>query len=80
MIINNCRGGPFVTFSSGYGQNIERYTKASDSGEFTAGDVNRCRITLEHVDSILISPRDEKLKVEQLWKQLFDPCSSHSKE
>ena len=54
------------------------YTKASDSGEFTTGDVDRCKITLEHVDSILTSQRDEKLKVEQLWKQLFGPCSSHS--
>ena len=57
---------------------MEQYTKASNSGEFTAGDVNCCKITLEHVDSILTSLRDENLKVEQLWKQLFDPCSSHS--
>ena len=52
---------------------MERYTKASNSGEFTAGDVNCCKITLEHVDL-----RDEKLKVERMWKQLSDPCSSHS--
>ena len=44
--------------SSGYAQNIERYTKASNSGEFTSGDVNRCKIALEHVDSILTSLRD----------------------
>ena len=39
----------------------------------TAGDVNCCKITLDHVDL-----KDKKLKVEQLWKQLFDPCSSNS--
>ena len=52
--------------SLGYGQNIERYTKVSNSGEFTAGDVSCCKITLEHLDSILTSLRDEKLTVEQL--------------
>ena len=43
--------------------NIQIYTKASDSGEFTAGDVDRCKITLGDVDSILTSQRDETLKV-----------------
>ena len=47
------------------GQNIE-YSKASDSEESTAGDLDRRKVTLEHVDSILTSQRDEKLKVEQL--------------
>ena len=41
---------------------IRHCTKASDSGEFTASDVDRCEITFEHVDSILTSQRDEKLQ------------------
>ena len=48
--------------SSGYGQNVERYTNASNSGEFTAGDVDRCKITLEHVDSILTELSHNKNK------------------
>ena len=64
--------------SSGYRQNIEWYIKASNKGKFTACNVNRCKITLEHVGSILTSLRDEKLKVEQLRKQVFNSCSSHS--
>ena len=63
-----------VSHSSGYGQIIERYIKASNGGEFTAGNVDRCKIALDHVDL-----RDEKLNIEQLQKQLFDPCLSHSK-
>ena len=55
-----------VSYSSGYGQNIEQYAKASNSGEFTAADVNCCRITLEHVNCILTSLRDEKLKGERM--------------
>ena len=38
---------------------LEQYTTASSSGEFTAGDVNCCKITLEHVDSILTSLRED---------------------
>ena len=52
----------------------------SHSSEFPAGDVDHSKITLEHVDSILTLLRYEKLKVEQLRKQLFDPVHVTVKE